>query len=114
MPRIPKKACPCGCGQATAATTRNRKCACAGCGYTVRASREMLALGLPVCPCGGLLEPVCLEDRCHVPGQYGVDAWAQYAYRHGPPCPILAERSRRAAQTRKFRAACAAVPDMPF
>lgn len=38
-------------------TTRLIKCACAGCGYTVRTTRQWLARGYPICPtCNGEME----------------------------------------------------------
>jgi hypothetical protein len=55
--------CRCGCGQAPSTTCRMRKAECRGCGYTVRLSREWIAKGLPVCPCGDRMECRCLEDR---------------------------------------------------
>ncbi len=36
-------------------TTRLLKLACADCGYTVRTTAKWIAVGLPVCPCGGEL-----------------------------------------------------------
>jgi hypothetical protein len=45
----------------TTRTTRNRKLECP-CGYAVRASRSMMARGLPTCPDGHRLIPSALED----------------------------------------------------
>jgi len=58
-----KRKCLCGCGQAPSTTCRLRKAECRGCGYVVRLSRECIAKGLPVCPCGEPMECRCLEDR---------------------------------------------------
>lgn len=58
-----KRKCLCGCGQAPSSTCRLRKAECRGCGYVVRLSRECIARGLPVCPCGERMECRCLEDR---------------------------------------------------
>ena len=55
--------CSCGCGQAPATTCRQRKAECRDCGYTVRLTREWIARGLPLCPCGEAMECRCLEDR---------------------------------------------------
>lgn len=69
MQRKPKRRtgrkCVCGCGQASAETMRYRKAECRACGYGVRLSREMIARGLPCCPCGEAMECPCLEDRMH-------------------------------------------------
>jgi hypothetical protein len=47
----------------TPKTTRLRRLDCAdGCGYTIRLSRKWLDVGLPSCPCGGLLVPAAIED----------------------------------------------------
>jgi hypothetical protein len=51
----------------TPKTTRLRRLDCAdGCGYTVRLSRKWLDVGLPSCPCGGLLVPAAIEDADRV------------------------------------------------
>lgn len=54
-----------------------RKASCPFCGYTLRVSREWIAHGLPVCPCGAQIEPECLHDRIVAPGAVGELAWSQ-------------------------------------
>lgn len=39
-------------------TTRLLKAACPECGYTVRVTAKWVAVGLPTCPCGELMETV--------------------------------------------------------
>src|SRR6058998_2612709 len=58
-----RRKCLCGCGQAPSSTCRLRKAECRGCGYVIRLTREWIARGLPVCPCGEQMECRCLEDR---------------------------------------------------
>lgn len=55
---------------------RLRKVQCAGCGYTARVARSWMAVGLPSCPCGGILEPDSPADRayCGLIGQDDVPA----------------------------------------
>lgn len=37
--------------------SRLRKAICSDCGYTIRVTKRWLSVGVPVCPCGGLIEP---------------------------------------------------------
>src|SRR5688572_13164189 len=73
--------CPCGCGQAPAETTRLRKASCTWCGYIIRLSRDCISRGLPGCPCGGTLEPECLVDGLHAPGELGAAAYSELCAR---------------------------------
>jgi hypothetical protein len=36
---------------------RHLKISCPRCGYTARATRKWLSVGLPICPCGCEMEP---------------------------------------------------------
>lgn len=109
MPGANAQKCPC-CGQ----RSNLRKVACAFCDAYAMTSRAQMAQGYHPCRCGlGELRPVCLLDL-HATGDAETSraAWAEYAYRYDhEPCPILSARAKRAAQTRKTRAAFAAVPD---
>lgn len=74
MPAARKRgnpACSCGCEQPAHGTTRTRKLLCQSCGFNVRVAPSWLTRGIPTCPCGGDLAPVCLLDGAMVPGWYG-------------------------------------------
>lgn len=87
--------CPCGCGQAPAETTRLRKASCP-CGYIVRLSRDCISRGLPVCPCGGTLEPDCLYDACAEPGEIGAAAYSELCARDTDSA-VRSDNARRRA-----------------
>lgn len=103
-------ACPCKCGQPAVKTSRTRRLSCRMCEYTARVSRAMIVRGLPGCPCGAVLEPDCLEDRCLVPGDYGAAAWAELEGKrvYGE---IQGDRARVGHRRRAFRAELAAMDD---
>ena len=46
-------------------TCRLRKAQCPDCGYVIRVTRSWMLQGLPVCPCGGRLEPVETSDKAY-------------------------------------------------
>lgn len=98
--------CECGCGQASAATTRLRKAECDECGYVIRVTREWIARGLPLCPCGEPLALRCLEDRCCLPGDAGqaagLEAWGKAAESE--------RRSMNARKAARLRRRCKCCP----
>jgi hypothetical protein len=89
--------CP-HCGsplQGTAKTSRMRRIECTACpdGYAVRASRSMIARGLPVCPCGARMIPAALED-------------AEHAHAHGH---LTADELAAHPEAETFAAECSSV-----
>lgn len=97
--------CPC-CGQ----KSRLRRVECT-CGNAAYQSRKQIAAGLMACPCGGTLDPACLLDRELIGGEYGREAWAEFAWKHQTrPDPHYSAIAAKGAATRAFRNACAAVP----
>lgn len=99
-------ACPCGCGQATAQTTRLRLCQCQ-CGRKIRETREWLSSGLLACPCGSVLEPVCLFDRACVPSLEDAVA-VELQEMHGRACiaAVKSDAGVLGALRTNARAAC--------
>lgn len=94
MPRASRNPCPCGCGQPATTVrasptrrvvvqgSRTRIAECSACGARIRSTRADFALGVHACRCGlGALLPICLEDRCALPGPDGDTAWEEYAGR---------------------------------
>lgn len=78
--------CQCGCGQKTAATMRLRRLTCDSCGYPCRTTRTWIEQrGCQPCACGGLIVPDCLEDRAHLPGAEGEQAWREMESRNALP-----------------------------
>ena len=94
--------CPC-CKQ----SSRLRKVECS-CGNVAWQSRVMIERGAIDCPCGFPMLPVCLLDRQR---QGDRDAGMRFDHKYpSKPDPTFSRRASKGAATRKFRAACAAIP----